>query len=366
MLFTRNQRTDSGPRRYTESMYEFLDRSARHEYEKIRTLLEDWCTRVPDTEHNEFIQRITSGDDHAFHAAFLEIYTHELLICTNHNIVIHPELSDSTKRPDFLASAQDGTECIVECTVATEESVKERAAKARLNTLFDSLNRVNSPDVFLDLRIAGTPNSPVKISDWQKQVQEWLGALDYEALQAMGPVPDDDQLPNLDLHHDGLFVTIRPRPKKSSTHGKPDRPIGIQSFEACMVSSHNKIRESIHDKASCYGNLQRPYVIVLNCLGEYSDDEEIHNAMFGDSGLWKNTTKVTHTRVSAVFAIHHLLPWSIAVAEARLFHNPNAKHPYSGPLTSFPQTTYESEIDGIHPYVALRVDAKWPHGESST
>jgi hypothetical protein len=364
MLFTQNQRTDSGPRRYTESIYEFLDRSARQEYEKVRTVLEKWCASVPDAERNEFIQRLSSGADHAFHAAFLELYIHELLICMNHKVVFHPELLDSTRHPDFFATAQDGSECIVECTVATEESDKERSARARLNTLYEMINQIESPDVFLALRITGTPNSPVKLVDWQNQIQEWLGTLDYDALQAVVSLTDDDQLPHLELKHDGLLVIIKPIPKKHSCRSKASRNIGLLSSEARFVTSQNKIREKILKKANYYGKFQCPYIIVVNCLGEYSDEEEIHAAIFGESGLWKKSTTKSQTRVSAVLAIHQLLPWSVTVAKARLYHNPNAKHPYSGPLTSLPHTTSELEIDGIHPHVAMRVDAKWPHGES--
>ena len=361
MLFKQTTRTDESPKSCAESTYAHLDRSCRPEYERIRTLIEDWCARVPSLERNEFIQRITSGDDLAFHSTLLELYTHELLLSTGHDVRFHPEPPDTTRRPDFLAVAQDGSQTVVECTVATEDSDGERAAQARLNTLYNSINGVSSPDVFLDLRIAGTPNSCVPGSRWRKQIQDWVNALDYEALLRMGPIPNDDKLARLELDHDGLSVTIKPIPKKRSARGKPGRPIGLQSFEGCMVTSHNQIRETVRDKASRYGAMQCPYVVVVNCLGEHADEEEIHGAMFGYSGLWSNPTRAAHTRVSAVLAIQHLLPWSIAVAEARLFHNPNAKFPYVGALASFPQTTYNSETDGIHARIAMRVDAAWPH-----
>ncbi len=361
MIFSQNIRTNTSPKSYTESIFLYLDRSARPEYGRIRALIEDWCNRTPEAERHEFIQRITSGDNLAFHSAFLELYTHELLLTTRHLVVFHPELTGTSKRPDFLATDPNGNKLIVECTVATEDSDADRAAQARLNMLYDSINQVNCDDVFLDLRIAGVPNTPVSGRRWRREIQRWVDSLDYETLLAMGPVPNDPELPRLDLNHDGLHVTIKPILKKPEARGKGQRPIGLQSFEGCMVTSHNEIRETIRDKAGRYGTPTCPYVVVVNCLGELADEEEIHSAMFGHSGIWHNADNPTHTRVSAVLALHHLLPWSIAVSSARLFQNHHAAFPYSGALATLPQTTYNSKIDGIHPREAMDIDSNWPH-----
>ena len=82
MIFSQNARTDTSPKNYSESTFAHIDRSARPEYGRIRAQISDWCNHVPDAERHEFVQRITSGDDLAFHSAFLELYTHQLLLAT--------------------------------------------------------------------------------------------------------------------------------------------------------------------------------------------------------------------------------------------------------------------------------------------
>ena len=336
-MFNNSIRTDASPKTYSESLFAFLDRSGRPEYEKVRVLISDWIAHVPPTERDDFVRRITSGQDVVFHSAFLELYVHELLTATGQSVTFHPELSGTKKRPDFRAVGSRAGKAIVECTVATEDSDKDRAAQARLNTLFDSINRVDCADVFLDLRVAGTPMTPVPGGRWRKKIQKWVDALDYDSLLAMGPVPIDANLPCLDLVHDGLKVSIKPIPKKSSARGKGQRSIGVSSGEGCIVTSHNEIRETVRDKAGRYGRMSCPYVVAVNCLGELADEEEIFAAMFGHSGLWKHSGNPAHTRVSAVLAIHHLQPSSVAVAPARLFQNPNAAVPYDGPLAALPR-----------------------------
>ena len=332
MIFSKKARTDTSPKSYSESTYSYLNRSARPEYDRIRTLIEGWCGHVPDDERHEFVQRITSGDDLAFHSAFLELYTHELLLATGHSVTFHPQLPGTSKRPDFLVTDGDGNEAIIECTVATEDSDSDRAAQARLNTLYDAINRVNCPGLFLHLRIAGTPNTPVAGKRWRKKIQQWVNSLNYDSLLAMDSVPSHAELPRLEICHDGLHVTILPIPKTPSARGRGQRPIGMQSFPGCMVTSHNEIRKTVRDKTGRYGSMTRPYVIVVNCLGPLADDEEIQWAVFGHAGIWSNPDNPAHTRISAVFALNHLFPWSIAVAYARLFPNPNAAFPYSGPF----------------------------------
>lgn len=360
MLFSNTSRTNSEVREYSESAYAHLDRTARPAFQKVREMLESWANRLPSAEVGEFVQRLTSGDDLLFHSAVLELYMHELLMSTSHAVVFHPEIPGTTKRPDFLATTGNGDETVFECTVATEESSKKRSSNARLNAVYEAINKISCPDFFLSLDIDGTPASPVSGKRWRESIQRWVDSLDYESLVKLGPIPDEGKIPSLDLEHDGLQLKITPIPKKASARGKEGRPIGVQAFEGCWVTSHLEIRDTIKDKASRYGLLHRPYVIVVNCLGEHADNEEISEAMFGHEGLWKNSDSPSHTRVSAVLAVRHLLPWSLGTAEAWLFHNPYATHRYNGPLTVLPQMTQTSAIEGVHPRSLLGIDPQWP------
>src|SRR5262249_4471307 len=158
---------------------------------------------------------------------------------------------------------------------ATEQSQKDRAAQARLNVIYDTINKISCPDVFLSLRISGSPESPIPGKQWKSRIQQWVNSLDYEELLRMGPVPNDEELQMLELTHDGLEITIKPIPKKRSARGSDAPPIGVQMGEGEWVTSHDEIRETIRDKAGRYGPVDRPYVVVINCLGEMADAEEI-------------------------------------------------------------------------------------------
>jgi hypothetical protein len=366
MIFSNCERTEISPRRYSEPIFTHLDRSARLEFARIRQLIDAWFSHLPETCQTDVQARIRSGNDRAFHSAFLEIYIHELLTTTGHLVAVHPELPHTSKRPDFLATAIDSSATIFEAVVATETSAKEIGDSARLNALYDAIQeRIRSPDHYLGLDIEGSPNTPIPLTDWCRQIQSWVGSLNYDHIVAIGQRGGFDQLPSLELLHDGLIVTVEPIAKKKSARGNPGiRPLGAQSFEGCWITSHLEIAKSVSKKATRYGDLAQPYIVVVNCIGEHCDLEEIDEAMYGNQGLWSSVTHPTFRRLSAVLAVHHLFPWSASRAGVRLFHNPHANYPYTGTFTELPQAVSVAgkiqKSNGTNPEIYFGLSETWP------
>ncbi len=77
-------------------------------------------------------------------------------------------------------------------------------------------------------------------------------------------------------------------------------PLGL-SRTACWVTSRLAIRDALKKKAVRYGQLQEPYIIVVNCLGEMCDESEIDDGIYGKDGLWTSLSSQTLTRVTARF-----------------------------------------------------------------
>ncbi len=334
MLFSEMDRTDSSPRRYLEPTFSHLDRSARADFDRVRILVEQWFSHMPNQEQQEIQKRVRSDYDFQFHSAFLELYTHEFLLRTGHMVETHPNLACTDRHPDFLARAADSSLTIFECAVATEETAEERGTQARLDALYDAVNRVHSPEYYLELSCEGKPNTPVPEKRWRRQIEDWIKTLSYDEIVRLCRQRLFDQLPKLELRHDGLDLTVTPFPKPQPARGRSGvRPIGMLQSEACWVTSHLRIRDSIEKKATRYGNPELPYVVVVNCLGTHADQEEVQDAIYGSDGIW-SSTHPSFTRLSAVIAIRHLFPWSAARADVRLFHNPHASLPYASTLTA--------------------------------
>jgi hypothetical protein len=365
MLFSEFQRDDTGLRGYTEPAFTHLDRRAGPESDKVRSLIEAWLSHFPPDGRRELTARFRSLDDQAFHAAFFELYIHELLLLTGHTVALHPSLPDSLKRPDFSAECADHRPTIVEGTVLSETSTPDRSAEARVNQLRDSINRVESPDYFLQLRFFGAPQTSIPCKRWRTEIQAWVDTLDYDRVVTLGKQSRFDELPKLELSHDGLTVQIDPIAKKPESRGKSNaRPLGPQSFEAKWVTSRKQIRERVKEKARRYPIPEQPYVLFVNCIGETCDRQEIEAAFFGRDGLWGNSKRPPHSRLSAVVAINHLFPWSVPRAEATMFHNPHARIRYTGPLAEMPQVSLNTgtivALGGSHPRKFFQLDQSWP------
>jgi hypothetical protein len=159
-------------------------------------------------------------------------------------------------------------------------------------------------------------------------------------------------------------IKVEPIAKKGESRGKRSaRPIGALSGDAAFVTSRIAIADKLKGKATRYGKLDHPYIVVVNCLGEMCDLEEIREAIYGNDGLWP-LERAAFTRVSAVIALYHLLPWSVSRTDICLFPNPHATHPYVGPLTQLPQQVVtKSGIerrDGLNLSTLFGLSCEWP------
>src|SRR5262249_48783607 len=151
-------------------------------------------------------------------------------------------------------------------TVATETTAEERGSQSLINTLYEKIEGIECPDFFLSLDVSGLPNSPPPSRKWKQQIQAWVSSLNYDEVLEVGSAGRFDELPSLELSHDGLELRVEPIAKKETARGRPGvRPIGAQMSEACFVTSRFKIRDKVKEKAVSYGKLQTPYVVVVNC-----------------------------------------------------------------------------------------------------
>lgn len=146
-LFDEVDRHDKGPARYAEPQFPYLNRSARVMFSRTRQVLEAWFSRYPVSGQADLRPRFRSRNDAQHRAAFFELFLHELLLRLDHDVTIHPSPSQaSTRRPDFLAESPSGGCFYMEAVVATDESEEDGAARARMNVVYDALDRLDSPN----------------------------------------------------------------------------------------------------------------------------------------------------------------------------------------------------------------------------
>jgi len=370
-LFDEAVRTDDSAMGFAEPEFVFLNRCSRTEWNIIREELETWFSRYPPDNQTELHSRFRSNNDNNFRSAFFELFLYELLTKMGCTAEVHPELgNDTTKRPDFLVQAPSKTDFYLEACLATDQSDEQAGAKARMNNVYDLLNqKLSSPNFFIGMDLYGAPTTQPSANKIISFLEKELKPLDPDEIGQRYENSGVGALPKWSYEHEGWRIVFWPIPKSKEARGISDiRPIGVWGpGVAQAIRPQDAIRSAVVDKASAYGQLDKPYVIAVNALGEYVQGRliSVTQALFGTEGVGGKvspdleSTEIKpirlpdgafwdksgpkHTRVSAVLVAATLLPSNIPRASVWLCHNPWATQPYSSELTRLPQLVPEED-----------------------
>ncbi len=357
-LFDDFNRTYDGPASYNEDRYHFFNRSARPASACIRETLETWFTHYPDNNKTELKARFQSESD----SAFYELFLHELFLKIGCEVVVHPRAGDRSKtRPDFLAKFPCGDEAFVEAVLSQDESEEERASRARLDALFDEVNKVKSPDFFLNVLSVKNPQgiqpSGRKL---RRLLSERLNGLNpdgtWETLTKYGI----DAMPKWTFSDRDFALEVAPMPKSPEARGKPGhRLIGVVSEGVHWGGSAAGLRSSITAKAKQHGRFNKPYVIAVNSLSKWgTDEDDISEAFYGGGGIFTNYSRVSAVLVTKVY------PSNVPRAPMCLYHNPFAANPCTGLLWRVSQGTYHQTklevVKGVSIGEVMGLPSSWP------
>ncbi|MFC1999686.1 hypothetical protein ACFLXE_02875 [Chloroflexota bacterium] len=157
-LFDDITRQDLDTAQYGEPEFRYLNRSARPEHIKIRQVIEGWFLHYPEAEKSELIQRFRSKNDSDFKSAFFELFMHEVLRRLGCRVQVHA--AARRNRPDFLVQCRNRERFYLETVLATGKSTQKAAAEARMNDVYQALEKLDSPDFFIGMRLRGFPATP--------------------------------------------------------------------------------------------------------------------------------------------------------------------------------------------------------------
>lgn len=348
-LFDEFARSYKAPAGYGEPDFDYLNRSANEPIVGIRDLLEDWFSRYPTSEKRDLRQRFRSRNESNHSSAFYEMWLHELMICLGCSVNIHPTLSATNRKPDFLVRSPQGCDFYLEAIYVSGESVKQAKSNSRQNAFYDSLNYLKSPDFFINLDVKGSPASPVPAKKIRNWLEHELSQLNPRLVDHFLELRRIDLIPRWRFEHEGWKITCYPTPKPPELRGVPGvRTLATISFGG-IIDSESPIRDAVLSKAKRYGVLDLPFVVAVNASDQFISDRDVLTALYGsvsgwnepellnDSrGVWGSVNRPVWTRVSAVLVTMKLRPCKIS-GPACLYHNPWPRKPYIGELTRLSQ-----------------------------
>lgn len=257
--------------------YDYYNKSARSDISKFRETLESWFSKYPLLERKDLKSRFKKE----FYSPFYELFLYQLFSKLGYNIIIHPEVPNSTKSPDFLIS-KDNIEIYIEAKVVTNITKEQEALERKKNEFYDNLNKLKSNSFYLDIEhfeilTNKQPSTKGVISYIEKKLNEIDPDLLSDEIEKYG----FDKLPIIKYNKDGIHIIVKPIPVKSSARKKIKRPIGIYPVEFSWGGAKKSLRDSIDKKAKRYGKLDKPFIICLNIIDIITFGREDV-----DDGIW--------------------------------------------------------------------------------
>ena len=391
-LFDSFERSDSRPSGHAEPPFRFYNRCARPEVERIRNTLQRWFSRYPKRHQADLRGRFRSPQSGHHRGSFFELFLHELLVALGSALVeVHPAAAASsrTNRSDFYTRSTRNESCYIEAAVATGETSEEAAARTRMAVVYDVLDKLDSPNFFIEVESTGQPRTSPSAQRIAQFLREKVTPLDPDEVAKQVAGGHWQHRPQWRYEEAGGILDFSPIPKSVAGRSLP----GLRTLGAFLTGAQidpgRTLRDALIAKAARYGNLDGPYVIAVNSIGDWPPDEErgeVLEALFGSEayvvtqrldgrssepefqrrpdGLWLGPSGPRHTGVSAVL-LARVFPSNVPKADIRLYHNPRAKHAYAGPLTQLPQGVlrdgYMQLSDGQSLGDILRLSPRWPY-----
>lgn len=328
-----------GPGLTSESTLSYLDRSARTDAASARQYLEHLFAAYPPEEKAAFKKRLHDE----FESAFFELFIYDLLRSNGAALALHPQVSEKSTRPDFLARFPNGDQLIVEAIVSKDISAAEQKIESQWERIFDHLNRkLNCPNYWIAFGSCDHPEIPPTPSNLCRFVQRQIDQFTQLDMAYGFNLP----LPTW-LFQDGTLFSIeislirRPQPAKPD-----DRPIAVYPGKARCGGGEQALLNAIKAKATKYGQLNLPFVVAINALSRWgTHSEDVTRALYGGNlngpstgGLFSSK----YTRLSGVL-VTKVAAWGPPDPSIHLYRNPQAQKPCGDIPWQIPQTTV---IDG--------------------
>ena len=288
---------------------------------------------------------------------------------------VHPCAETDRGRPEFWVRTAAGETFLLEAVTASLSSTQNRSADKLIDTVYDQINQLDSPNFFLHLRSRGSCYTQPSGQRLRSFLQQHLQQVDPDHLAEQYRLHGRQGLPLWVYHHEGLELRFTPLPKKPEARGKPNvRPLGMHSRGrgVWVGSLLPTIVKALKAKGNRYGNPKAPFIVALNCLSPYLSWRECTQALVGSEkkalseasrrkageAFWLGPSGPTYTRVSAVLFVEALMPWTLAVCEATLFYNPWAARPLQCELGQLPHVVVANE-GGLERRNGKRLSVIW-------
>ena len=327
--------------------------------------IDKWLAEYPSSHREELKRRLQSREPVS---ALFELMLHALLVRHGAEVEVHPrDASSNRNRPDFLASFPNGQTAVFEAVTVNESDAG--------NAWTQLCNHINSLPSDFHINIVrhptplGSPPAPRKVKAFLKRE---LGKLDANTARR--------QLESGTWHSpDYVFadgknsIEFHFYPKKNAHRGTTENIAGLGGSR--WGEAAQAIERAVRDKASRYGEIQYPYVVVVGVdaqspwdyASEHGEEVLFGHPSGGQGGVFvPSYDGLRQTQVSG--AAIATIDWRLCSVRMALYENPHAQRP----VDAVPWRLDRMVVDGSNRVLqegksvgeVLGLPKEWPRSHS--
>jgi hypothetical protein len=337
-VFSESERIRQGPPKAGESMFSYLNTSARPEARACRDTIERWVEDYPKDKLDHWLGDFRSNDDGQFESAFFELFLIEFFKANAWKVLaVEPELDGVRGNPDFLIVSPDGRRVVVEAISPNNRSEQQRGKEKLIADIKDAINAVKIADYYLILDAIEAPTQSINKAKLIRALGEWLETK-----------PTDNA--TFQYRDRGALVDIKVIHRPGRKVDAADyRAIGIEMGGLTVSTPGAEVKRGLERKSSKYRDLEMPYLIALNARGFHDTEDDYLAATYGslavrftigpdgsgkdpetireNDGLFNDGGRARKKNVSAVLLFNGVAPWNWRDRRSCIIHNAYADRP---------------------------------------
>lgn len=325
-LFDEIERTHDGIKDPHESHFSFLNRSAWDDVEQARRLCEEWFKYykqdASDGEIAEFRRRFRDKHNILHYSTWFELLVHQILVRLGaSSIKIHPELSGTSKHPDFMADMDDSC-IIIEATVVAPD---DNSSTFYVRDVIEKIYQLKSEQFGLLIEeVQGTLERQIPKKHLLAKLQKFLNKHDPDEVMKLIDRGGRCAAPRKTIRHDEWQIKVSIHPISPNLRG-PKKNIVSGPVFVKWGDDVPEVRKKIKSKVRKYGKIQNPFIIALNVYNHIGfDHTDARDVLFGREGIWGTSEDPQYRDLSGVVFFTDTNSHCVQRAPARLYINPFA------------------------------------------
>ena len=266
-------------------------------------------------------------------------FLHELFTRLGFEISVHPIISGTNTRPDFLICQEDGS-LYLEATAVGKRSGPFTRSPNEQNVI-DSLNALCSPHFYLGVHMEGELKQTLPKKEVTRRFKELFVAHDLVDVQRQFKEEGMYATPSAKIECGtwSLEGWLHPISPESLERGSRRQDIVIEPYRATWTDSVTLVRNALRKKARNYGQPDLPLVVAVNTRDMfYNGRDNDLDVLFGgqqllysvenpdlpplldrrSDGFWSRNSKV-----DAVIMFQKIDLWNVQNASVCLYLNPH-------------------------------------------